>query len=244
MEEQKKRFMHSLGVAGGFTLVVWLVHLVQWFSPLDFTHWGILPHRVEGLWGILFSPFLHDQEDWGHIINNSPTLFLGLLMLFYFYPRVAHRTLLFIFLFSGMATWLLAGFFVEYKFSYHIGASGVVYGLVSFLFFSGLFRRNPRAMLLSAIMLFMYSGMVVGLFPDADGRVSWQGHVAGAVFGVLLAYSYRDVLEEGERREYAYLNESLRAGERPFLSPDTFEKTRKEREAGEPPEDYWTQDWA
>jgi membrane associated rhomboid family serine protease len=224
-----QKFRESVQIATLFLVVIWLVHLVQWFSPLDFTHYGILPHRMKGLKGIFFSPFLHSQKSWGHIINNSSTLFAGIIMLYYFYNTVAHRTLLFIYLFTGIAVWGIAGYFVESKYAYHIGASGVVYGLISFIFWSGIFRKNVRAIILSLITVFMYSGMVAGLFPDAAGEISWQGHSAGAFFGMLLAYQYRNIIEPDELQHYEYEQEKENASDQPFLASDTFDKTKQQR---------------
>lgn len=224
------RFKESLQIATFFLVVIWIVHLLQWFSPLDFTHYGILPHRMKGLKGIFFSPFLHSQKSWSHIINNSTTLFAGILMLYYFYNSVANRTLLFIYLFTGAAVWVVAGYFVESKYAFHIGASGVVYGLISFIFWSGIFRKNVRAIILSLITVLMYSGMVVGLFPDAEGEISWQSHVMGAFFGMLLAYQYRHIIEPDELQHYEYERTAENTEELPFLQGDTFEKTKKQRE--------------
>ncbi len=237
-------FAWPLQIATIFTLIIWFVHLIQKFTPLEFTHYGILPHRWEGIKGIFLSPFLHSQSNWGHIFNNTPTLFAGIFMLYYFYPKVANRTLLYIYLFTGVSVWVVAGFFVESKFAYHIGASGVIYGLISFIFFSGIFRKNVRSVILSLIIILMYSGMVAGLFPDAEGQVSWQSHLMGGVFGMVMAYQFRTILEPDEIRTYSYEQDPRQHQENVFLPSDTFEKTRQQREIEKHmDDDGWTRDW-
>ncbi len=225
----KGKFKDSLRVALFFVGVIWMVHLIQIIFPMNFTRWGILPHTTEGIKGIFFSPFLHSQKKWMHIINNTPTLFFGLLLLFYFYKTVAVRTLLYIYLFTGVLVWAFAGYFMAARYSYHIGASGVVYGLISFIFWSGIFRRNIRSIVLALIMVLMYSGMIVGLLPDAEGEVSWQSHLAGGMVGLILAYQYKDILEPDELQHFEKI-EFDDGIERPFLPHDTFDKTRQQRE--------------
>ncbi len=229
-ELHSKKFKKSLSVTLTIVGIIWLVHLFQVFTSWNFTHYGVLPHTKEGVKGIFFSPFLHSQNKWSHIINNTPSLFFGLLLLFYFYRTVATRTLLYIYLFSGVLVWCFAGYFIGARYSYHIGASGVVYGLISFIFWSGIFRRNIRSVVLALIMVLMYSGMVVGLFPDADGEVSWQSHLAGALLGMILAYQYRDVIEPDELQHFEKYDLESNDKEIPFLAEDTFEKTRQQRE--------------
>ncbi len=226
----KGRFRESLKVAVLITTVIWVVHLVQVFTSLNFTRFGILPHTTEGIKGIFLSPFLHSQSKWQHIFNNTPTLFFGLLLLFYFYRTVAVRTLLYIYLFTGISVWVFAGYFMEARYSYHIGASGVVYGLISFIFWSGIFRRNIRSIVLALIMVLMYSGMLVGLFPDYEGEISWQSHLMGALIGMGLSYQYRDILEPDELQNFEKY-EFDDPEEKHFLPEDAFEMTRKERES-------------
>lgn len=229
-DSHKDKFKRGILIASSFLGIIWVIHLIQWFTPLSWSHYGILPLRYEGLKGIFLSPFLHSQEDFGHIINNSTTLFAGIIMLYYFYSTVANRVLVFIYLFTGVAVWIIAGLFVESRYAYHIGASGVVYGLISFVFWSGIFRKNARSIILSLIIILMYSGMVVGLFPDAEGKISWQSHVAGAIFGMILAFQYKNVIEWDELQSYeqkaSFEND---APKERFFPPDIFEKTKQER---------------
>ncbi len=237
-EIKKTRFRKSLQVATFFIVVIWVIHLIHVFFNLHLYRYGILPQSIEGIKGIFLSPFIHSQSKWLHIINNSPPLFVGLFLLFYFYPSVANRTLLFIYLFTGFFVWIIAGYFLDAKYSYHIGASGVVYGLISFLFFSGFFRRNIRSVVLALIMVLLYSGMIVGLFPDAKGEVSWQSHFVGGIIGMLLAFQYRNIIEPDELQFFEEDELEDNNEKRTFLDPHTFEKTKKERE--EEQQNFWS----
>ncbi len=121
---------------------------------------------------------------------------------------------------------------MEARYSYHIGASGVLYGLISFIFWSGIFRRNIRSIVLALIMILMYSGMIVGLFPDAEGQISWQSHLIGGVIGLILAFQYREILEPDELQHFEKFQFEPEGEKQFFLERDTFEKTKSERDNG------------
>ncbi len=227
--KENTRFNYSFKVALSLIIIIWLVHLIHIISGEPFYLYGILPQKIEGIKGIFLSPFIHSQKKWMHIINNTPPLFFGTLLIFYFYRTIAFPILIYTYLFSGILTWFFAGFFQHGQYQYHIGASGVVYGLISFIFFSGIFRRNMRSVILAMIMLLMYSGMVVGLFPDANHEISWQGHLMGAIVGVILAYQYRNVLEKDELQYFEKIPDKEALDEQFYLPNDTFEATKEER---------------
>lgn len=178
------RMAYAAILPGLFVLVLWSVFLLDRGLDLGLHRFGILPRTAEGLWGILFSPFLHGDVE--HLFNNSlPALVLGWALM-YFYPRIAGKVLIASWLISGLWVWISA------RGNYHIGASGVVYGLASFLFVSGVIRRQRTLMALSLLVVFLYGGLVWGLFPILP-RVSWESHFWGAVAGTLMAYVYRNV---------------------------------------------------
>lgn len=182
--ERRSRMFYAAIIPGLFVLLLWLVFLVDRGLELGLHRFGIMPREWEGLWGILFSPFLHGDIE--HLFNNSlPALVLGWALM-YFYPRIAGNVLLASWLISGLWVWISA------RGNYHIGASGVVYGLASFLFLSGVIRRQRTLMALSLLVVFLYGGMVWGLFPILP-RVSWESHFWGAVAGALMAYVYRKI---------------------------------------------------
>jgi hypothetical protein len=131
-----------------------------------------------------------------------------------------------IYLFTGLSVWLFA------RPVSHIGASGVVYGLVAFIFWNGIFRRSIRSIILAVVVTMLYSGMFMGILPQQEG-ISWESHLFGALVGVVTAYWFRGVLED-EEAEVAAVDPF--ADERgvekvPFLPPDAFDKTKAQRQA-------------
>jgi len=149
---------------------------------LDLYYFGVFPRRINGLPGILVSPFIH--AGFNHLINNTVPFFFLLTAIFFFYNRVAWRVLLISYLLTGSLVWLMA------RSSYHIGASGLVYSFASFLFFSGIVRRNVNLLAISLLVIFIYGGMVWGIFPYRP-EMSWESHLIGMTVGALLSVHYR-----------------------------------------------------
>jgi len=167
----------------------------------EWTVYGILPQTFSGLKGILFSPFLHDPRDIHHILNNSlPFLFMGW-ALFYFYRSMAWKVLLGIWFLEGFWVWLSVS-----DVAYHIGASGILYGLAAFLFTSGVIRKQTNLMGLTLLIVFLYGGMIWGIFPY-DVTISWQSHLFGSIAGILLAYRFRK--EGWQRTKYEWEDEPV-----------------------------------
>lgn len=181
-------------------LLVALLWIIQWIdalSSLDFYKWGLLPRSVEGLKGILFMPLLHSQQDIHHVLNNSVTLYLMLAVLIYYYRDIALKVFLLLWVMTGALVWIYA----ENHGSYHIGMSGVIYGLLGFLFTSGVLRRYLPLQAISMFIIFIYGNMIWGIFP-IRANVSWEGHFMGLVAGVILAFVYkRDAVQ---RPKYQY----------------------------------------
>lgn len=166
----------------------------------NFAKLGVLPRHSLGLLGIITSVFIHGSLE--HIVSNTlPILVLGM-MLFYFYKKIAKPVFLWVWLISGLWLWLGGRNNINYP-TYHIGASTLVYGLAGFLFFSGLFRRHLRLMVVSALVVFLYGGIVWGLFPIKE-EISWEGHLFGMVAGILVAFNYR---KEGPKKIVYQWNE-------------------------------------
>jgi membrane associated rhomboid family serine protease len=183
----KDFFRRKLGISmivpGVFVFLMWLVKAVELMFDVDLTRMGIYPLSVNGLQGILFSPLIH--ESFGHLFNNSlPLFFLGT-FLFYFYSEIAVKVSIWIYFLTGAAVWITG------REAWHIGASGLIYGLASFLFFSGIIRKHFRLAGLSLLIVFLYGSMVWGIFPDVYRDVSWESHLLGFVAGIVLAVSYR-----------------------------------------------------
>jgi membrane associated rhomboid family serine protease len=194
--------------------------------------YGLRPNEIVGLKGILFFPFLHGG--WGHLIANSiPFLSLSAMLIF-FYPRLWPRILITLWLGSGALLWLTGGFLnnlIDFSTTteVHIGASGLIYALASFLAFSGIFRRDFRAIVVALIVLFYYSGMAAGILPGQEG-VSWEGHLTGFLFGAFGGWLFRNNLEdhEIEKRNQDLARRAPRQKEH-FLPADAFTKTKQER---------------
>ena len=181
-EVEKKIFIHSLIFSTAFVLAFWIVELVERVSGLSFVRLGVYPHHLKGLPGILFSPFIH--SDFNHLISNSVPFFILLFMLVYFYRQISYRIFFIMYFLAGLSVWI-AG-----REAWHIGASGVVYAMAAFHFVSGIIRNDVRLLTLSVVVVFLYGGMIWGLFP-INPDISWEGHLWGAVSGILLAVYYR-----------------------------------------------------
>ena len=157
MDKEAKRMIHSFLPGLVLVAVLWLIKFIEMQSGHLLTEYGVLPRTISGLKGVITSPLIHG--DLRHLVSNSiPLLVLGA-GLFYFYNSLAYRVFLGIYLLGGFWLWLGG------RESYHIGASGLVYGLTTFLFFSGVIRRDIKLMALSLLVVFLYGGMVWGIFP-------------------------------------------------------------------------------
>ena len=181
-ETEKKIFKYSLLFPVVIVALFRLVKLTEDLQNLDLSRFGILPLQIEGLPGILFSPFIHGSYD--HLLSNTiPFLILGF-ALFYFYRNLAYRILFLIYILSGICVWLGG------RESYHIGASGIVYGLAAFLFFSGVLRKDANLLTIGIIVIFLYGSMFWGIFP-LKPEISWESHLWGTASGILLSFYYR-----------------------------------------------------
>jgi len=181
-ETEKKIFKYSLLFPLFIVGLFWLIKLTENVLSFDLTKFGILPLHAEGLPGILLSPFIHGSYD--HLMSNSIPFLILAFALFYFYRNLAYRILLLIYILSGICVWLGG------RESWHIGASGIVYGLASFLFFSGVFRKDANLLTISIIVVFLYGSMFWGIFP-LKPEISWESHLWGSASGLLLAFYYR-----------------------------------------------------
>jgi len=176
----RANFRLAAKISAGFVALLWLIPLLGW--GLDLERFGIRPRHWTGLPGILAAPLLH--ADFTHLIANSvPMLVLGTAML-HLYPAAAIRVFPAIYLGPGIVVWLFG------KDGVHVGASGLVYGLVSYIFVAGLIRRDRRAIAASLLVAFMYGALVWGVLPIRHG-ISWETHLAAALIGVFMAIILR-----------------------------------------------------
>lgn len=177
-------FKRGIYLTLSFVLLLWAVKSVEWAKDIDLGYFGILPRTLKGSIGIITGPLIHG--DLLHLMSNTfPLLVLGL-GLFYFYHRIALEVFIWIYLATGFWVWVIG------RDAYHIGASGIVYGLMMFIFWGGVFRRNPRSLAISMIIFFLYGYMIYGMFPGDEG-VSWESHLMGSMAGVFLAVYFKKV---------------------------------------------------
>ncbi len=185
-----------------FVLVLWIVYWFEIKFHVNLNEYGILPRKAVGLRGIFFGPFIHG--DLAHLYQNSIPLFLLLLSLWYFYRKIALKIFVTGTLLLGLLTWLIG------RSSYHIGASGIIYMLFSFIFFSGIFRKYYRLIAVSLVVIFLYGSMVWYILPIEE-KVSWEGHLSGFLTGILLAYVFKD--SGPQRLQYEWEDEDFEDSE-------------------------------
>ncbi len=157
---------------------MWLVFTVDNFLAFDLKVFGILPRTLHGTIGIITAPLIHGDST--HIISNTiPILFLGW-ALFFFYENIAPRVFYLCYFLTNILVWLVA------RPNLHIGASGLLYGLASFLVFYGIFKKDFKSILISVVVVFFYGGMVYGILPTQPG-ISWESHLMGGIVGAFVA---------------------------------------------------------
>ena len=207
MSQQQFRYSNSVIVYP--LLIVFVIWLVFWYQvriDSGIRHFGIYPQKLQGLLGIVSSPFIH--EDLEHLYHNTIPLFILTMALFYFYNKIAWKVLVYGILVSGLLTWTIG------KSGNHIGASGVIYVLVSFIFFKGIFARYYRLIALSLITIFLYGSMIWYVFPIKD-NMSWEGHLGGLITGLFFALFFRKQIAKPER--YLWETEFYNEDDDPFM---------------------------
>jgi len=219
LEKEFSNFLTYVTYPAILILVLWICHFYNDYHNHIYNIWGIYPRALDGLKGIIASPLLH--SDWNHLISNSVPLFVLTTVIIIFYRKVALASFILIYFLVGLAVWLFA------REVYHIGASGVVYGLVSFVFWSGVFRKNTRSIVLALVIVILYSGYLAGIIPGKEG-ISWESHLFGAIIGVFVAYVFKDVLDADEVETNPWANDSDTLDEY-YLPRDIFDKTKKQR---------------
>jgi membrane associated rhomboid family serine protease len=171
-------FRKSYVVPVRFVLFIWVFYFIGILLPFNLAVLGILPRTLRGLTGIFFAPLIHGS--FLHLISNTiPVFFLGF-VLYLFYERIANRVFFLGYLYTNLLVWVFG------RPSFHIGASGLIYCLASFLIFFGIFRKDLRSVLISVIIIFLYGGLIFGIIPNQPG-VSWESHLMGGIVGFVLA---------------------------------------------------------
>ncbi len=212
----------SIGSIIGFPLlfvsILWIAHFYKIAVPQGPGSLGIYPRELFGLKGIITAPMSHG--DFHHLISNSLPLLVTMTIISWFYRRVATYSFVLIYVLTGAAVWLFG------RSVFHIGASGLVYGLVSFIFWSGVFRRNLKSIVLSLVIVVMYSGYLHGILPNQEG-ISWESHLFGAIVGIYIAYVLKGMVESDEITRDPWADESNEKNF--FLKRDQFDLTKEER---------------
>lgn len=178
--EQKKQFLNALFIPLIIALLMVLTFIFEKGMELDFHNLGILPRSLKNLSGVFTYVFIHN--DIGHLTNNVLSFVVLSVSLFYFYRLIAPKILFLTYILSGIILWVIG------RESWHIGASGWIYSLAFFLFFSGLLRKHIPLIAISLIITFLYGSMVWHIFPwQMNDPISWEGHLAGGMTGLLLS---------------------------------------------------------
>ncbi|GAA4268095.1 rhomboid family intramembrane serine protease [Hyunsoonleella aestuarii] len=228
--KHQEHFKFSTGVLAYPILFVLIIWLIFWFEVrfgYNFSKYGIYPQSLKGLRGIILSPFIHG--DIQHIYHNSIPLFVLSMALFYFYRPIAWKVILIGIVFSGFLTWCIG------RPSYHIGASGLIYVLVSFTFFKGVLAKHYRLIALSLLVVFLYGSMIWYTIPIEKG-ISWEGHLSGLIVGILFAVYFRK--EIAKPKKYVWEEENYNEDDDPFLKHfdadgNFIEKTQIQTESEE-----------
>ena len=182
-KRSQANFRLALRIALGFLAFLWIIFIVDAVLGLRLGRFGLQPGSVPGLVGLVTAPLLHGSA--GHIFSNSLPLLISLTAMLFLYPNSSLRAIPLIWLGSGLFAWIIG------RPSFHYGASGLVYGLLAFVFVSGVIRRDMRSVAVSLVVWFLYGTMIWGVFPIRP-HMSWELHLGGAVMGVLAALVFRN----------------------------------------------------
>lgn len=170
----------NLRLALSAVILLWLVYLLDFFLPLDLRFYGLRPRHPDGLWGILSAPLLHANLN--HLIANTGALFILLTVSLSFSRKLTYTAVLITWLAGGGLVWLFGK-----GPAIHIGASGIIFGLIGFLMFIGFFRRERVALIVSLVIIFFYSGALHSLTARIPG-ISWTSHFFGFLSGGFAAW--------------------------------------------------------
>lgn len=162
---------------------IFLPFIISNLFNISLSNYGLHPRSFQHMYGILTMPFIHN--DLFHLFNNATALFVVIMLLYYFYRKHFYFIIVLIWLLSGFWTWILA------RDGIHIGASAIIYGLTSFLFFSGIFIRNKSLVAISLLVVFLYGSLIWGIFPFFP-HVSWEGHLSGFLSGIILSIYFKN----------------------------------------------------
>lgn len=182
MITEKIKIKHSFIFPLLFLITIWIIKIYEFILADNLSNIGLYPREIKGIIGIITSPLIHG--DFNHLFSNSISIFVLSAVLFYFYRPVSYKIFFYSWIFSNSLVWMFA------RPSYHIGCSGIIYALASFLFVSGIIRKNFRLLAITLLVTFLYGSMVWGIFPIQKG-ISWESHLFGFIVGIALAFIFK-----------------------------------------------------
>ncbi len=181
-KKAQRNFRLALKISLVLTGLLWLILLVDSVFGLELARFGLRPRQVSGLIGLLTAPLLHAGAE--HLFSNTAPLIVSMTTILYLYPGSSLRVIPIIWIGSGLLAWFIG------RPSVHFGASGFIYGLLAFVFISGILRLEMRSVAVSVLVWFLYGSMIWGVLPIRP-NMSWELHLSGAILGVALAIIYR-----------------------------------------------------
>ena len=205
-----KKFINTRAIIAPLLMLsaMWIGFLLQNLGLIENCDGSLIPLVPEGLKGVIFSPLLHGNLE--HIAGNSIPIAVLFFLLYQFYPKLANNVLFWGWICTGLIVWLLPpmNFFgQEPVYSCIIGASGIVYMLAFFIFFSGIFRKNKTLLTVALVVALYYGSLIWGIFPeelfyklDQPSKISWQAHLSGAIVGLALALIFKNKHREKNKK--------------------------------------------
>jgi membrane associated rhomboid family serine protease len=217
LKAEKSKMFHTFFFPVLFIFLLWLVKFIEIVFDYPLYNLGVYPRHIKGILGVFTSPLIH--ADFGHLVSNSiPLLVLGA-GLFYYYRTVAYKIFFLILFATGFWVWVSA------RPSYHIGASGVVYGLATFMFVSGAIKKNMSLSAFSLVVVFLYGNLIWGVLPVMP-HISWESHLMGAIAGVVMAFYYKEL--GPQKTTYLWETEVDEANEEEMMPVEIIEITQEE----------------
>lgn len=167
----------------GFILLLVCIHTVATITSISLSPYGVFPREIHGLVGIVTAPLIHGS--WEHVLSNITSLCITLFILFTVFPTVSHIVFTMGYILPGIFTWFIG------RPAFHIGASGLVYCLLVFLFCIGVYSKKRQLLAISGVVLVLNSGFIWGILPQ-NNSISWEYHIGGSIIGCILAYVFRN----------------------------------------------------
>lgn len=185
LQIEKNHFFRSIAKSTILVLLLILAYVLNFVFTLGWNNYGVDPRNIGQIWGIFTIPFLHGDVE--HLFSNIIPLFVLTFGIFYFFRDKSVTILFMTYILTGTLTWSIG------RTGIHIGASGMLYALAFFLVTISLIKQERSLMSFSLIVIFLYGSIVWGFFPQLfpDKNISWEGHLAGAITGIILAWFYR-----------------------------------------------------